>query len=621
MNTQSSTMTSAASGDCGCGRGSRSLVSPAVRRSSIYPARDKSGGCGCGGAWGGAGATGLSGSWAFVRPRFFAGMLLTEDDLQAIEDYALAKRRLTNRHVFGPGVVCGLDVDCDPCKPGWITVNSGYALDCCGNDIVVGCPERLDALALLDDLRKRQGLDCGDPCEDQSERGYLLVVSYAEQPTDPVAPYVQDDCAIGDCDFSRVREGYRFELAYDVQQPDPSLWDRVRECTKVEDRRGAYAAKLMHLARLVQTRETVAAAEASGEAPGLDIPKAPEYDAATREGIGPAVELLGRSLAVLSAVSAHEAGRGPEFVLASRSRAAIRDHSRKLADRFLDSEELKELPEQEQQRARVVLEAAREQQGLEQWSVGQRIWITESGYEPAEAERVFVRDAEELRASLYKTFEETGRGNCRERRELERLSFHRLDANAGKAIYKLGDAFWSVLVGCVCDNFNPPCSQCTDTRVPLAHVQIEGCEVVDVCDLTRQWVLAPRTLNYWLPIAEELGRLLLARCCDRREYRPRAKSELDSLRDHAVQALLLARSPLEDPQFVRLREVLDQVQSASPFQPAPAPPPVAAPASAAPATTIGTPTPPTGAPSLDTLSKQVEELQEEIRKLRSGGGS
>jgi hypothetical protein len=152
-------------------------------------------------------------------------------------------------------------------------------------------------------------------------------------------------------------------------------------------------------------------------------------------------------------------------------------------------------------------------------------------------------------------------------------------------------------------------------------VQIEGCEVVDVCDLTRQWVLAPRTLNYWLPIAEELGRLLLARCCDRREYRPRAKSELDSLRDHAVQALLLARSPLEDPQFVRLREVLDQVQSASPFQPAPAPPPVAAPASAAPATTIGTPTPPTGAPSLDTLSKQVEELQEEIRKLRSGGGS
>ena len=45
-------------------------------------------------------------------------MLLTEDDLQAVVDYTVAKRRLTNRHVFGPGVVCGLEVDCDPCDPG-----------------------------------------------------------------------------------------------------------------------------------------------------------------------------------------------------------------------------------------------------------------------------------------------------------------------------------------------------------------------------------------------------------------------------------------------------------------------------------------------------------------------
>jgi len=50
----------------------------------------------------------------------------------------VAKRRLTNRHMFGPGVVCGLEVDCDPCRPGWLKVSSGYALDCCGNDIVVG---------------------------------------------------------------------------------------------------------------------------------------------------------------------------------------------------------------------------------------------------------------------------------------------------------------------------------------------------------------------------------------------------------------------------------------------------------------------------------------------------
>jgi hypothetical protein len=618
MNTQPSTMTSAATGEGGSGGWYRSLASPAAGRLSTYPAPGKSGGCGCGGTCGGAcaGATGLVGSSAFVRPRFFAGMLLTEDDLQAIEDYALAKRRLTNRHMFGPGVVCGLDVDCDPCKPGWITVNPGYALDCCGNDIVVGCPESLDALVLLDDLRKKQGLDCGDPCEDQSERGYLLVVSYAEQPTDPVAPYVQDDCAVGDCDFSRVREGYRFELAYDVQEPDPKLRDRVRECDKVDERRGEYAAKLMHLATLVQTQARVAAAEASGEAPDLAIPKTAEFDAAAKEGIGPAVGLLGRSLAVLSAASAHEAGRGPEFKLAGRSRDSISDQSRRLADRLLDSEELNALPNQEQQRARVVLEAAKAQQGLERWSIGQRIWITEGGYEPAEAERVFVRDAEELRSSIFRTFEKAGRGNCRERRELERLSFQRLDANAGMKILKLGDAFSSILVGCVCDNFNPPCPQCTDTRVPLAWVQIEGCDVVDVCDLTREWVLAPRTVNYWLPIADDLRRRLLVRCCGCREDKPAMKSGVDSLREQGAQALLLlARSPLEDPEFAELHDVLDQVQSASTFEPAPAQPPVAETASAA------TATPPAGAPNLEALSKQLEELQEEVRKLRSGDGS
>ena len=110
-------------------------------------------------------------------------MLLTEDDLQAIDDYTVAKRRLTNRHMFGPGVVCGLEVDCDPCRPGWLTVTPGYALDCCGNDIVVGCPEKLDALVLLDELRRRSRVDCGEPCDDQPSRDYLLVVSYDEQPS------------------------------------------------------------------------------------------------------------------------------------------------------------------------------------------------------------------------------------------------------------------------------------------------------------------------------------------------------------------------------------------------------------------------------------------------------
>ena len=100
----------------------------------------------------------------FVRPNFFAGQLLTEDDLQALTGYVTGKDRLHNRLLFGPGVVCGLDVACDPCGGGTVTVRPGYALDCCGNDIVVGCPERVDVNALVHDLRVRSlGADCGDP--------------------------------------------------------------------------------------------------------------------------------------------------------------------------------------------------------------------------------------------------------------------------------------------------------------------------------------------------------------------------------------------------------------------------------------------------------------------------
>src|SRR4051794_15852187 len=137
MNSQISTRTGGSAGGCGCG-GAHGAYGSAIGPASMT-GRASSGsavtsrGCGCGGGCSGqcggscgcasSGVTGLS---AFVRPRFFGGMLLTEDDLQAVDDYAVAKRRLTNRHVFGPGVVCGLAVDCDPCKPGWLTVTPGY---------------------------------------------------------------------------------------------------------------------------------------------------------------------------------------------------------------------------------------------------------------------------------------------------------------------------------------------------------------------------------------------------------------------------------------------------------------------------------------------------------------
>jgi hypothetical protein len=50
------------------------------------------------------------------RPRFFAGQMLTEDDLNRLDHYIQAKNRLHNRHLHGWGVSCGLEVVCGVCE-------------------------------------------------------------------------------------------------------------------------------------------------------------------------------------------------------------------------------------------------------------------------------------------------------------------------------------------------------------------------------------------------------------------------------------------------------------------------------------------------------------------------
>lgn len=122
------------------------------------------------------------------RPRFFAGQLLTEDDLNRLENYIIEKNKLHNRYLQGWGVVCGLEVVCNPC-PGVVTVKSGYALSPCGEDIVV-CNE--DTVPVCDLIKKckdhqRRQLDCEPPsyttasdCKDVTE-DWILAIRYDEK--------------------------------------------------------------------------------------------------------------------------------------------------------------------------------------------------------------------------------------------------------------------------------------------------------------------------------------------------------------------------------------------------------------------------------------------------------
>jgi hypothetical protein len=86
-----------------------------------------------------------------LRPRYFTGQLLSVADLQLEQDYLRQKLRRHNRAVHGVGIVRGLGVSVEAATDapdGRLRVESGYAIDPCGNELVLG---RGAVLALPED--------------------------------------------------------------------------------------------------------------------------------------------------------------------------------------------------------------------------------------------------------------------------------------------------------------------------------------------------------------------------------------------------------------------------------------------------------------------------------------
>jgi hypothetical protein len=127
------------------------------------------------------------------RPRFFAGQLLTDEDLNRLDHYIVAKNRLHNRHLFGWGVACGLEVVCSICEPAGggshVVVKPGYALSPCGNDIVVCKEQSVDVCDLINRCRPRLPDECFEPnaarstdCLHGTEQ-WVLAICYSETPS------------------------------------------------------------------------------------------------------------------------------------------------------------------------------------------------------------------------------------------------------------------------------------------------------------------------------------------------------------------------------------------------------------------------------------------------------
>jgi len=482
-------------------------------------------GCGCGGNGSGlAAVTDVAAPGVgFARPSFFGGMLLTEDDLQAAIDYTVAKRKLTNRYVIGTGVVCGLEVKQDVCDPRSVIVSPGYAIDCCGNDILVSCPETVDIIDLVRELRQREGVDCGEPCEEQPRDTYELRIRYVETPTSPVAPYAPDDCATGECEFSRVSEGYTFELACDESEPPESLIDRLRKC-KPDDEQVKWQTenairaidtfdKQKAIMRRLEGHAAVAAVKAPSTA-ALNKVIAETEDPETPVDLDHGVELVTKTLAAHADASVpsrpQEVRPVPQAVLAK---------TRVLAERLCDSEELKAKPPAEQERIKRLLTTAVEQPDMSDIGPVDRAWLRE-GMAPGTADETFAIQAEGVRVSVLRQLADRGETGTEEYRALSATKFRSL-STSGSDLARLGAMLLRLARGCVCDAFNPPCPTCTDNTVAIAAVRVDACEVVDICELDRHWIMSPRAIAYWYPVVEAARERLERLCCgDKREPVP-----------------------------------------------------------------------------------------------------
>jgi hypothetical protein len=500
-------------------------------------------GCGCGGT--------SARPSAFVRPRFFAGQLLTEDDLGLMVDYMTGKSKLHNRSMYGPGVVCGLEVSCDPCGGGKVVVHPGHALDCAGNDIVLSCKEQVDVQALVRELRVSSlGVDCGDPCDDDGQRKYGLYVRYEELSVEPVTPYATEEpCPSPGCVPSRVREAFKFVVKCDTGEdhrhnPGTQLLNSLGplaryEQAKVRDLRFGQYIDAMH-----------AALDGEAQPVRFDATDAERYQASLKwlreSGEGTPEPPVAREMtehvrALASAIArfdSHDAAGQRELTGKytflegiKQDRATLKSACDRLAGTDTDTVWPDPLHRSiaravvAETLARVVPEGGDPDGPLE-------VRLVAQGTPVSQALQVeFRMDLSLMREWLLGRLEQaTSLADCSLRgavsgteiphllpppepgstQRVTRIELEQIAVAAGK----LSAAVRRFVSDAACATLNPPCSNCSDTDVLLAHVELDDCDVVRICSATREQVLpGGSAYGEWLPKLYRLRELAERVCC------------------------------------------------------------------------------------------------------------
>ena len=167
-----------------------------------------------------------------VQPRFFCGQLLTDADLSAMLKWARDRFGLS-RYRHGWGVVCGLDVRGKYGSPTTVIVTPGYAVDCCGNDVIICEDEPLDLKRYCRDeedpgadlrlpRRRRSGRESDAVAFGDQLRPIDIYLQYNEESADPTTAMGRGSCKqVSECEYSRTRESYKLVAKVGVAGTDP----------------------------------------------------------------------------------------------------------------------------------------------------------------------------------------------------------------------------------------------------------------------------------------------------------------------------------------------------------------------------------------------------------------
>ena len=160
--------------------------------------------------------------YPFERNKYFYGKLLSVDDFELEQRYTNNKRRMTNRFLFGMGVVTGLYVVRVDEKT--LSVEKGFAMDYSGREIVVDSPV----------IKKLSMLEGYQTSVEEGEKDYAyLCLEYDEKETGAVNNLAGNGNPGEEQVYNRISESYRLYLTEAEPESEMSDQENLYEQTRV----------------------------------------------------------------------------------------------------------------------------------------------------------------------------------------------------------------------------------------------------------------------------------------------------------------------------------------------------------------------------------------------------